>query len=710
MNVATARNLLRQGDLDGQEFALLQLIARLLASDETAGRELLIRTLDLRDHFGALTSMLNGLLAAYGLFPYLDTESATLSEALAYEAHRPLDYDNEGVVFHRMQADVYQKLLDGESVILSAPTSFGKSLVLDAVAASGRFNNIAVVVPTLALIDETRRRLSRLRENYKIVTHPSQSLGDRNIIVMTQERLLEVDVLPDLDLFMIDEFYKLDGESEEHRSGLLNQALRRLMKRSRAFYMAGPNVKALAETLPENFTATFTATDFTTVTTNVRILPKPPRGEEIPALVEVCGNLDGPTLIYCSSPEKTRRVAAAVLDAGLGTDCSELQDAAGWIADEYHPDWLVVRALREGIGIHHARLPRWLGQYTVGAFNDGHLRFLVCTSTLIEGVNTSAKNVVVFDHQIGRRRRALDYFTYSNIAGRSGRMQRHFVGEVFVFREPPHEELPIVDVPIYSQGPDISKSLLIQLDENELTQPSRERLSSILDNEVVPVGILRDNRGVDPDRQIALARALEQDLRRTVRLLAWQGFPTYDELDASCRVVVEHLRPISGRDNGVSSYRQLAFKLNMTAALGGDVRQLIGNELANGPVNVRDNPDAAVEEVLAFVRQWIGFEMPRLLSTLQSIVNHVLQRRGLSVRANYAPYLARCEGLFLPPHVAMLDEFGMPAQLVMKLSGQLPRADAGLDPVLAALRSISPQRSDLSSAEAKILREVQDSL
>ena len=711
MRTPEARSLLRGGDLGDREFELLQHITRLLYVDETSGRELLIRCLDVRQTFAGLEPMLNGLLAAYGLFPYLDTESATLSEALAYEAHRPLDYDNEGVVFHRLQADVYQRLLDGESVILSAPTSFGKSLVLDAVAASRRFDNIAVVVPTLALIDETRRRLSRLRDDYKVVVHPSQTLGERNIIVMTQERLLELDQLPELDLFMIDEFYKLDGEAEEHRASLLNQALRRLMARSRAFYMAGPNVKALAESLPENFAATFMATDFATVASNVRIEPKPARGEEIAALVDVCRDLEGPTLIYCSSPAKTRRVAAALLEEGLGSDAPELHDASEWVSEEYHPDWLVARALRAGVGIHHARLPRWLGQYLVGAFNEGHIRFLACTSTLIEGVNTSAKNVVVFDHQIGKKRKLLDYFTYSNIAGRSGRMKRHFVGEVIVFRQPPQEELPIVDMPIYSQGPDAPASLLIQLDESELSPASRERMEPILRNDLLPVEILRGNRGVDPERQLRLAGAVGQNLARSQELLAWQGMPTYDQLQESCRLVVEHLRPISGRDNGVSSYRQLAFKLNMASAERGDVTRLIANELANGSKDVREDPDAAVEEVLGFIRQWVGFEMPRLLSTLQSVVNHVMNANGVSRRANYSPYLSRCEALFLPAHVAMLDEFGMPSGLVMKLSDLLPRrADAGVDEILAALRQISPELPRISSAERRILEEIQASL
>lgn len=707
MNVQEARSSLQRQELDEQEFSILQLIAALSSTDEVTGRDLLIRVLNVRHRFEGFGEVVNGLLSAYGLYPYQDLSTLSVAETVAYESHRPLDYDNPELVMHKIQATVYQKLLDGESVILSAPTSFGKSLILDAVAATRRFNNIAVVVPTLALIDETRRRLSRLHHTYKIVTHPTQSLEERNLIVMTQERLLEVANLPDLDLFMIDEFYKLDGESDPDRSGLLNQALRLLISKSAAFYLAGPNVTALAETLPEKFMATFIATDFVTVTSNVNLLPKPKRGEELAALVDLCGGLEGPTLIYCSSPNKTRRAAGALLEAALGIDAYEMHAAAQWVADEYHPEWLVARAMRSGIGVHHARLPRWLGQYMVASFNAGRLKYLICTSTLIEGVNTAAKNVVVLDHSIGRR--ALDYFTYSNIAGRSGRMRQHFVGEVFVFNRPPQEQLPTVDIPVYTQGPDAPPSLLIQLDEAEMTEQSRERMQGVLSNALLPVELLRTNRGMDPASQIRLAEDLMSRRAGLLPLVRWNGMPTYDQLLASFELVIKHLRPINGYEYGVASASQLAFKMNLLASARGDVRQLIENELVKGFPSVRGNPDNSVEEALTFVRQWPGFEVPRLLSTLESIANHVWN--DVPGRpAVYGGYLSRCSDLFLPPKAAVLDEFGLPPGLVVKLLPKLAGTDDDVDAMIDAVKRLSQERLDLDDAESELFGGLQATL
>ena len=84
-------------------------------------------------------------------------------------------------------------------MVLSAPTSFGKSLIVDALIASGKFKNIVIVVPTISLIDETRRRLSKFKKQFKIVTHSLQSPADKNIYILTQERVLEEDFIGDVD-------------------------------------------------------------------------------------------------------------------------------------------------------------------------------------------------------------------------------------------------------------------------------------------------------------------------------------------------------------------------------------------------------------------------------------------------------------------------------------------------------------------------------
>ncbi len=173
--------------LNDNTFQVLSDIAYHLNIDEDLGRECLIRTLEHQDIFKGYAPILAGLIQKAGLLPYHDSnrEILSTSELLNYEVHAPEGLDD--IVLHSMQGKVYRALMDGANVILSAPTSFGKSLLIDAMIASKKYQCIVVIVPTIALIDETRRRLSRrFKSEYKIITHPSQMPVDKTIYVFTQ--------------------------------------------------------------------------------------------------------------------------------------------------------------------------------------------------------------------------------------------------------------------------------------------------------------------------------------------------------------------------------------------------------------------------------------------------------------------------------------------------------------------------------------------
>lgn len=694
LTLAQTREILRTGSSFEDEFALLQAVSYYasFASDQAAEREardLVIHLLDRRNSFNGYREVVDSLALSVGLYPYADTDSLGASEILQYEAHRPKGVS--GIVYHRVQASVYNSLMDGDSVILTAPTSFGKSLIIDGLLASERFDNVAVVVPTIALIDETRRRLSeQFRGVYKIVTHPHQGLTRRNVLVMTQERILDIEELPALDLFVIDEFYKLDPTSDPERANLLNQAFHRLKGTGAQFYLLGPNVGQLP--LQLNELARVITTDFSTVAVDIRRVQTTGK-EDFDSLISLCRKLDEPTLVFCKSPTQARRVVKRLIAGGVG-EPGRMQLEADWIGDQYHPDWSFVRGLRHGIGIHHGRIPRSLGQLAVRAFNEGRLGFLIVTSTLIEGVNTTAKNVVIFDNKIATRR--FDYFTFNNIKGRSGRMFKHFVGHVYLFHDTPDETLRDIDVPILTQPDDAAPSLLIQLDETELTERSREALSDVLSQDDLPIEDLRKGGGVDPRDMIKVAQKLSSS-RGLMRELSWQGFPSYDQLQKTCEIIWEDLGGKSARSSYVRTYGQLAYRLSRLQRDG--IKGLLEASLEE-----EESPDQAVEDVLDFVRQWAGFHFPRLLMVLERIYNRVASSLGTR-RASYVFFAAQVESLFRPRSLVALEEYGLPMQVGDRIH-EAVGLDVPLDEALEKLREIDVPSLDLPAFERDVIRDV----
>lgn len=694
--------------MNGNTFDVFRQLCDMSNSDDESAnltsRDFVIRLLNSQDDLPTeYHSLLNSLVRVHGLYPYLNPlEIGGLADLLAYESNRPFGLESEDIVFHQVQTAVYQHLLDGDNVILSAPTSFGKSLIIDALIASGQFQNIVIIVPTIALIDETRRRLSeRFGRSFKINTHPSQRMDEKNIFIYTQERVVDHERFPSVDLFIIDEFYKLNG-SDVERTGLLNQALYRLLKSGAQFYLLGPNIEQVAPQFISNFNARFFHTDYSTVSIDVKRVAHS-RGSDLEALLELCNELTEPTLIYCRSPRQTRDVAKALLAASwLAAGDQTLHDAADWMSEAYHPDWLPVQALRSGLGVHNGRIPRWLAQFTVRAFNEDRLRFLICTSTLIEGVNTKAKNVIIFDNKIANQR--FDYFTFNNIRGRSGRMFYHYVGHVYLFHDPPPAHLPTVDIPAVTQPSDTPRSLLVQMDEDDLTEESQERLEPILNQDDLSIEVIRANKGIDPTLQIEVARQLRRSAAQLHPVLSWSGFPNGEQLRATCGLAWQ-LSGFRGRTSGVSSGNQLALKiqrLNFSTNMAEFIHELSRSD--------RDTPDGdqRVENAFEFVRQWAGHHAPRLLMGVhriqQEVFNSLNRRPG-----NYTFYVAQVQNLFLPIPLASVDEFGLPVDVAQKIAQRLT-VNGDLDDLLSSIARLDVSTLGLASFELELLRDVRRSL
>jgi hypothetical protein len=105
-----------------------------------ASQELVLRALEQRKYFGDASVVLDALVRQVGLFPYLNPKDLGTADQIAWEFNHPEAMPDD-IVFHEPQTRVYRELVQGHNVVLSAPTSFGKSLVTDAVIASGKFKN-----------------------------------------------------------------------------------------------------------------------------------------------------------------------------------------------------------------------------------------------------------------------------------------------------------------------------------------------------------------------------------------------------------------------------------------------------------------------------------------------------------------------------------------------------------------------------------------
>lgn len=686
-----------------EPFRVLQGAADLLATAETDEQLLVARqvAIQCREHRDAvpapLADVIDALVRELGLFPYLDNADLDDRALLTRETLRLGDLGDGSTVLHAAQAAVYGRLLAGDNVILSAPTSFGKSLVIDAVLASGKFDNVLVVVPTLALIDEIRRRLSSRKTGHKVVTHPTQPHGQRNAFVLTAERVLEIDNLPDIDLFVLDEFYKLADTDE--RGQILNQVFYEMRKAGVQYYLLGPNVESLGDDVPKALHEEFVRSDETTVALRFHDVPTTEGKTE--ALVSLADRLGEMTLIYCQSPDRAHKTARDLLAASFAKPAPDLASAAQWVADNFHPDWVVVEGLRHGIGIHHGQLPRALGQFMVKAFEEGRIRWLIATGTLIEGVNTHARHVVIYDQKRPGNRR-MDEFAFRNISGRCGRMFHHFSGDVWLFGKRPSVDLPEVDIPILSQTDDAPTSLLQHLDDDDLTDRSRERLDPFEQQQELSAATLRANAGLDLTGQIQLAQRLRADPGAYHWALGFHQMPEYNQLDVVCQLLWESFGGLNS--SYTRTWKQLTRQL-MNFAYQASTKALIDEAVKQQPAT---DVDVVVKDVCYFVRNIAGYVFPVRLRALDRIQREVFKKAGLPA-GDYSSYVARVEGLFLETPLVALDEYGVPPELAAKLRAHL-RPDGDLDAVLTRLANLDVNKLSLTRFERELVDYAQRGL
>lgn len=686
--------------IERESFSIAKSLANIYNNSDSQSiskaQEYILRAMDKYEYFGDSKVIIDSLARELGLFPYLKMEGLSIRDMLAVEAHR-VSIGSQDIYFHGPQAEVYYKIIGGQSVVLSAPTSFGKSLIIDALIASKTFSNVVIVVPTISLIDETRRRLSKFSPEFKIVTHSLQSKGEKNIFVLTQERVLEDDFVDKVDFFVIDEFYKLSPWADGgNRCSLLNEAFYRLYKKCSHFYMLGPNIQGVAGDFIENVRFEFIKFSFSTVVTEFHDLTST---EKEDVLAELCESIDGQTIVFCSSPARANSAAELIASSINFNGEQEALNLADWISENYHEDWVLTNALRCGVGIHHARIPRSVSQYIVDLFNAGKIKFLVCTSTLIEGVNTATKNIVCYDNKINREN--INFFTFNNIAGRSGRMFKHFIGNVYLLAPPPSEQLPFVDIPLYSQGPDAPESLLINMDEKDLTQQSRDRIKSITDQSYLDLKTIRGNKTVEPTLQIDFATLLDKNYEVWIKQLLWRGYPSYDQLKFICSLIWDIFGGAKIGNRSVFSASQLAFKIN-ELSMRKPISQLIEEAISYKP---DEKVDVIISRILDFRRLWANFHFPRLLRAMESIVNSVQRAKGASRFCDYSAFSIMVENYFFDPSLVALEEYGLPIEVASRLESVLSH-EGDLDKALIALKNIGDSYA-LSEIDRKFVTRAQ---
>ncbi|HGO3487217.1 TPA: DEAD/DEAH box helicase [Staphylococcus aureus] len=255
-----------------QNFSDMFELAKYVSSkiDQEEGRNIVIRVLENWDSVCKESKEIwVNLIERAGFYPYisnLDHEKLSLQGSLRRNWFKSENL--EDVYFHVKQKEIEIALNKNENIVVSAPTSFGKSLIIEEVIASKKYDNLLIIQPTLALIDETRRKLNKYND-YNIVVNSKQEMKDKNIFILTAERVLEMKSLPQINFLVVDEFYKISNRINDERIDVLNIAIARIMYMNPQILFLTPNIDEISKSFLEKCNINFLNTTFSMVTNEI---------------------------------------------------------------------------------------------------------------------------------------------------------------------------------------------------------------------------------------------------------------------------------------------------------------------------------------------------------------------------------------------------------------------------------------------------------
>ena len=391
---------------------------------------------------------------------------------------------HDDIMLHQFQYDFLRKFNRSSSLnryILSAPTSFGKTFLVYEIIKKMKYNNIVLIFPTISLLSEnydrimTNNEYKYIRDNYSIHTlSNNRKVKDRNIWIFTPERYMSyVDKNNNqkFDFVFIDEIYKIDNEfiinegeiAENERDTAFRLALAYSCENSNDLLLVGPYIKlnnipnsknlSFNNFVKENNFEVIDYNEYEIVNKELlnikgkkyytidgkefnfeNITSKYDKLEKI--LISIKMNNEN-AIIYCRTKAECEKYAKMFVQKYLEPSSTKeknkvYEDFLEHIKEKFGEEWIVYKALVSKIGIHHGLVPKYIQKQIIEFFNEGLLQYIFSTTTITEGVNTSAKNIVITSSKKGNKE--LKHFDAQNIAGRAGRFTRHYKGNVIILQ------------------------------------------------------------------------------------------------------------------------------------------------------------------------------------------------------------------------------------------------------------------------------------
>lgn len=614
-------------------------------------------------------------------------------------------------VFTRDQKTILDEYRKHPRIIVSAPTSFGKTKIIEEILLEHDYMNIVLIFPTVALLSEQYNKLKKspLGKRYTISksSRTNASKG-KNILVLTPERLISF--LDDnhgftIDFFAMDEIYKTDVDSEDDRFRVFTYCLYRLSKMSKRFYLIGPFFTDFSKGFCDRFDAKFlkfnseiVQKDFFNKTDLIsgRFSGSPIRviqNENKTLTRSLEAIKDKRSLVYRYRKDSAERTAQFI---ATSKPQSEHYDQAliDYIAETVSPKWSLIDCLKKGVAFHHGGIPRHIQEAIVQSFEKGEIEQIVCTTSLTEGVNTSAKSVFLLDNYLGMKTRPLKPFERKNIEGRSGRFRTHFTGNVVYLDDIGEDNDDDYKIDLeYWEGDSITPESLMQVEHSDLKETDKSKKRDLL-NELSDLRIsetlIKMNRYIDIQGQVSLIKYLRENIE-TIDCCFSGPIPDNDTLGKILSFTYQFLFNESDKHSKRWTEKQIIAITRYWVGKRPTIPALVHYDILSSSQDI----NTRIRNTFTFTSHFLEFAWPKYIKAFSNIYNYVALESGNS-EINLEYLLMRLEYGTDELHEVILKDAGIPNDIIKKV-GHLFVGCESFDEAHLKLPSIDQQLMNLLS-------------
>ena len=367
--------------------------------------------------------------------------------------------------------------------------------------------------------------------------------------------------------------------------------------------------------------------------------------------------------------------------------CSEIESTIyqiflNHLEHTFGEDWIVLKALKGRIGIHHSLIPKYIQKEIINLFNSGALLCLFSTTTITEGVNTSAKNIIIALNKKGIK--PLRQFDAKNIAGRAGRFNQHYSGRVIDlnndFEDIVHGQPEILEHKNYdinSPKTDIDYQITKDKYLSEIEHQDKKNIQSQIIASEIPLEVFDCFRVIGPKDKLMLysyisnmSHLIINDIKNVSKTLArsnahrlyWPGFQAI--MDIILPIVHEEkLKQLILIRVGQNQYSMITVLLS--SYLSGGFLSMVQYY-----VKRKDNSktkDEAIRQVADFVYNVFKYHLVKYLGLFDIFFRYQISKSeniAMEDVAGLGLLLQKLEYNALSPTARRISDYGVPFKLI----------------------------------------------